>query len=237
MTEQELCQEFRTWAESQGWTVYPEVSFWDMVMLPPKTLPTGEIYRSLIGPGYIAPTEQVAIQAKLQANIAVLSQCLGHHHQGPKYRIVLVKRADTNFIEVARTLGLGVVCYESRRSIFGRKTAWEQGWKVYGLAKPFNSLRPLVLPPIVTNMPAGVQHPKQLSEWRVKALAMCRLLKERPVTSKDFEKAKMSMTIWKLKWLQVDGKEGRLTRYRARTDVRLPDDGWQEYQEELAALK
>jgi hypothetical protein len=173
----------------------------------------------------VTATGQVGIQAKLRANLDVLAQCLG---AGPKLRAVLVPDVGPSFRKIAKTLGLSV---------------WAPIGKLFvdfGLPQPFRGGRDLVLPPIVTDLPAGVKSPRQLTQWRVRALRLCAILRERGwVTSQDIKACGLSLTYWTshrgvlMKSERVDG----LWRYVPDPKRKMPDVGWEEISKQLAEAK
>jgi len=166
-SEEDLCSEFRFFLETKySAVVHPEVSDWDMVAVT-----------SSIGNTAIPFAAHLGIQAKLVANVEVLYQAAVQHRLAPRYRCVLVRRASSEFIDLASHLGLCVAVREFQRSVFGKKSAWqtpEDGFKLFGSPKDFGSTQ-FNLPPVVTTMPAGTRSPRQLTPWKVKALKICLL--------------------------------------------------------------
>lgn len=190
---------------------------------------------------------QIGVQAKILPNVTVLHQAvLGT--TGPAQRMVLVRRATQEFIELAYHLGLAVAAREYRKRYFGNNSAWQRptdgGFAIYSGINPqaFKAARGLYLPPVVTNLPAGGAAPRQLTEWRVKALKLCHLLRTKGyLTSQDFADAKVDMKRWKdMAWVVPRAeKEGRLTKYvmSSMPVAPLPDVGWEEVQAMILAAE
>lgn len=189
-----------------GWIPYPETAGWDVLVVVPGG-------------------DQIGIQAKLRANIAVLAQALPARPErvgstrGPLFRAVLVPYADAAFSSVAVAAGIGVL--HALRD--GRFPHAIQQWGWPTLAETIASWRlwehrgPCELPPVVPTGPAGVPSPSPLTPWRVGALRICTILRARGyVTRTDFAAAGNNASTWVARgWLRADGKEGRLTRYVA----------------------
>lgn len=203
--ESELCDTLTKYARANGWKVYPETSGWDLLL---------------------AKDIQMGIQAKLKDNIDVIAQAL---EAGPHVRAVLVPRASREFRKVANACGIFVIEGLIRK----RDTAGRRYWtKEINTEldsyrqKHLNSPKKLCwLPDVEINVPAGVKSPKSITEWKVKAVKLCFKLNEKGyLTSKDFQEAKLSITIWKIKWLVDSGKkDGKLTRYVKNPNATLPD--------------
>lgn len=198
MSEADLCAEFVVWAKAKGYRVYPEVNDWDIILEPAR------------GSSDLKPIggEQIGVQAKLKANIAVLEQCLWN---GPEVRVVLVPWASREFRTVAKHLNLFVVtkfmdskCHRPHCS----------GFDVHGLYHKWTDKK-FWVPPIETNRPCGVQSPQSLTPWKVKALKLINLFDSKGfLTSADFKTFGVSITIWvQAGWLVPVGKAGRLTQY------------------------
>lgn len=246
MSEADLCAGFRTWATAKGWAVHPEVGDWDMVLTPSETGVREERYNALgdltrhLGwiPGQ---TDQVGVQAKLLGNVDVLAQATRGRHTGPAWRLVLVPRPSDNFIELADRLGILVAHPEvqlGRRGFArGAKVQWRaasNGFEIDGHALSVPVSRQLELPPIVTDMPAGTRSPKQLTKWKVKALRLCRRLKNHGyLTPADFKTEKVDKRIWLDRWLDTCRESGNVV-YTARPGAELPDVGWEEVSAALA---
>ena len=204
--ENELCDVLIKYARSLGWKVYPETSGWDLLLV--KDI-------------------QIGVQAKLKDNVEVLSQALS---SGPNIKAVLVPRASPEFRTVANALGIFIIEGLVRiKDALGRrywikqiKTDLDKYNKKH-LTYPKNVCW---VPDVEINVPAGVKSPRSVTEWKVKAIKLCIKLNERGfLTSKDFKSAKVSMTIWKIKWLVDSGKkDGKLTKYVKNPNAKLPDE-------------
>jgi hypothetical protein len=244
MSESLLCAEFRKFLENYGYTVYPEVSDWDLVAIPDLTkqqLPN--LVRTLTPPELAGQPIQIGIQAKLTGNIEVLEQALRFPTCGPNVRAILVPRATESFIAVANHIGIPVF---SRESCIGRtwspekKTyvkVWGQspfGFNLWGFAKKFDITKPLQLPLISVDLPAGTACPKQLTPWREKALLLCNHgRKQGYLTSQDFKTFGVNMQRWeKAGWMKSTGKAEVGGAKRAVMKFVLtstaPDVGWEE---------
>lgn len=244
-SEAALCAEFKTWLQGRGFaSIYSEVSDWDMVCVgSPKHV--GTTFYS--GPdsalmhvdgGLTAP---VGIQAKQVANVDVLYQASQLH--GPVIRCVLVPRASYEFLHVAGCMGLAVAHAEQEYNYYGVKKhrRVEGGFKVQLTPTAYRQLRAFWLPPIAADLPAGVQSPKQLTKWRVKALALCRMAREQGyLTTDDFRKEKVDHRRWITEgWMvkteevafQVDKKK----RMKYVLGQHPPDEGWETISAQIAA--
>ncbi len=231
ISEAQLCAEFRTWVEQDGWTVYPEVSDWDMVLTPPAL--RGANAFSKVMPSTYAET-QYGIHAKLVAGVDVIYQAI---QKGPKWRLVLVRRAGPEFIEICMRLNIGVVVREQNRGRWGRKARWERpstGFAVWMPNRGFEPWGDLWLPPIAADLPAGCASPSPLTKWRVGALKLCKVARTQGfITSADFKAAKVNIQRWvQMGWLEDTGEmAGRLKKYRLGNTP--PDIGWEKVSEQL----
>lgn len=241
-SESDLCAEARTWLEAGGWIVHPEVLDWDLVAVPsPKGV-------SLSPPPGWRNGDVLGIQAKLNANADVLWQTL-NDNQVP-WRAVLVRRSADPFIQLAKHLGFGVLVREKyERANWNREAGWTQCplglWVDFTAAERQRAIgAALPLPPIVTDRPAGVRSPQQLTPWRVRALRLCRILRARGwVTSSDFKACGIDYRRWiDAGWLtntgesaMVEGSTRPLKKMAPGTG--LPDIGWEKESEALAAVE
>lgn len=211
-TEAEMCAAMVPAYREAGFTVYPETSGWDQL---------------LVG----ADGFQVGIQAKLRANVEVLDQAAegwewpGGYPRGPDVRAVLVPEASNSFRRLARLLRVAVLhAGESPGSL---RLAVE-------CADRTETKQRCWLPPFVPAVPAGVPSPRQVTKWRVRAIALCERLRANGyVTRRDFKEMKLSLQIWlqpragKPAWL-VQERGTRPARFIARPGVNLPDVGYVE---------
>jgi hypothetical protein len=217
-TENALCESFIA-NLPPGIEVYPETCGWDILLI----LPSGE---------------QLGVQAKLSPNVKVLSQALppGKSRPGPEYHAVLVPHAPRSFLKVAKALGVYVI----RPNRYSAVKRWQsldylgQGWKKWWHPKQHK------LPPIKPNTLPGIPSPRTLTDWRVRALRVCAVLRKRGwVTSADFKKYGVSMTLWKAQWLTPTGeKDGRLFKYAGVYDrYDFPDVGWELERDAIAEVE
>ena len=216
--ENELCNVLIKFARENGWKVYPETSGWDLLLV--KDI-------------------QMGVQAKLKDNVEVLAQALS---TGTNVRAVLIPVASKKFRKIANTLGIFIIeGLVRKKDALGRrywareiKTALDSYSKKH-LTYPKNLCW---APDVEINVPAGVKSPRSITEWKIKAIKLCIKLNERGyVTSKDFKDAKLSMTIWKIKWLVDSGKkEGKLVKYTRSAKAKLPDELYPEIVEALYGI-
>jgi len=255
MNEAELCALFAEAARQDGWTVYPEVNDWDLVLVwnNPDGRPKAALQRygrSDLGFA-VRQGDIIAIEAKSRATTAALMQAhkrqmppatTARTRKGPDFKAVLVPKAPKGFKYVAGEMELGVFTshnYEEQKP-GGRRWKWTDPWRVP--IEPAFQLRlterwagKMWLPPVVPENDAGVPSPTSLTPWRVKALKICALLRTRGgVTSADFNEIGISITRWRnngrYSWL-VDSGERDGNRYIYVLPDELPDDfpdiGWE----------
>lgn len=219
-TEEELCDAFADHARAAGWTVYPECSGWDLLL-----------ERDGI---------QIGVEAKLRPCFEVLLQALrpaeAAHCGGPMFHAVLVPEMRRAFRSVAFELGIGVY-HGDFRSGFGSywkldpsRTRDQAEPRFLPALEPprtkeWRHRKPAWTPPVeVTGNGAGRAAPRQLTPWKIKAVLLCAVLRDRGwVTSADFKAIGIDPNRWRQLWLDEDGKDGRLKRYVARPGVDLPD--------------
>lgn len=240
LSERDLCAAFTRAAREDGWTVYPELEPWDLVLTRP-----GET------------TLQVGVQAKTRANVDVLEQAIRRYTEGePDRRAVLVPRAPIAFAIVARELGVGVYTLGHCQSVYKRRLIHRGRYSKHGEPVPRNEIvapyrdwgttRRVWLPPIVPDVPAGVPSPIRLTKWRIGALRACRIMRRKGyVTREDFIRCGISKTaFWDVLLVDSGQREGRRHCYvpRARDDVarygypyrKLPDEETPELARKLA---
>lgn len=208
-SEEELCGLFTEHATASGWTVYPECEDWDMLLVKDKT--------------------QIGVQAKLRQNWEVLWQALRQlriNKSGPNAAAILVPEAHHRFHDLCRMSRL--LCFAPYRTgRFGR-SFWplpDQISRDYLWSFP----EPVWTPPAVPQLPAGVPSPKSLTQWRVKAIRMCRQLRRKGfVTTRTFKLLGMSPSTWVNRWIIASGEKykGRI-KYILRTGAILPDEGFE----------
>jgi hypothetical protein len=230
-TEHELCARFAEHAKSLGWSVFPETSDWDLLLVATdKTKTQG-----------VRVGDQIGVEAKLRDNVKVLSQAIPRDwDRSPNYYAVLVPRASSEFLEVARRLRVDVF------------TACKRRWRnyVHEWGVDFTGMLQFVVkayrhepeqkcwhPEYEVWTPPGVAAPCSITPWKIKAVELCHLLRERGyLTAMDFRKADVSMTRWRNLWLTPNGKKkGRFSIYVARKGVQLPDELYPGVSEALEA--
>lgn len=240
-SEAALCAEFRKSAEAAGFTVYPEVENWDLLLVVPDPVPEFRTdvnwSAKLVEWIRLRPGDQIGVQAKSRGDLKVLWQVAGDFHGGPHYRVVLVDQASREFMEVAAHCGVPVVAPDR----------WGQlAWHNIGFMWKFDSKKPLDLPPVVTDLPAGGSGPRQLTKWRVGALKMCKLIRARGyATTADFKAVGIDSRRWIGEWLRPAGRcnlcpskpcvicGGHRVRYLPHPRNPLPDVGWEAVTKQL----
>lgn len=191
-TEADLCRSFAEWAKKRGWEVYPETGGADMLLVA-----VGDTRALVHADHAFKAGAQIRVEAKLEGNMKVLAQACAL----PDWKIVLVGRASVEFVEVARQLGICVVAKVKQTRVFGRKK-----WTIPGVGDfhiigyvTGNPAKPVCLPPVVPDLPAGGKSPRQLTPWRLKALKMVsRLSNDGTVTSADFKE----LGIFRPRWVK-----------------------------------
>jgi hypothetical protein len=223
--ETDLCQLFIDKAREDGWIVYPEIDYWDILVVDPSN------------------NEQIGIQAKGSLTWKVLSQAIKDRGFGPHRRAILVPVAENDFQELADSLKLGV--YDLRNILDGDEL-YEETLK-YHIRKPimepkykWDTIKPCWLPEIIPDIPAGVPSPRRMTQWRQKALKLCKILRIRGyVTSKDFKNLKLSYNTWIYSgWIKPTHErividKGRYEKYVIADETKLPDIGWEYFRDQL----
>jgi hypothetical protein len=183
MSEVDLCDQIRDWAERLGFDVYPEVAGWDLVLVADKPLSFRSLQtsRRFEDPAPdVLPGDQVGIHAKLRPNCDVLLQACPWNPDapGPRLPFVAVPRAGSGFCGVAHRLGLGVM----ETDPFGRfkfEARSEVKISEFPRRRP-DDVKQLTLPPIASRaIAAGAPSPRVLGEWRVKALRFLTFARDR----------------------------------------------------------
>lgn len=227
MTEADLCDRIREWAEAAGFEVYPELQSWDLVLVA-KMDRTLDLLDVRMG-------EQVGIHAKLRANCEVLAQALFPDWESmpyPDYAVVAVPKFGDGFSSVARRLGIGVITVEYSAKPVMRCHPRR------AIGRP-----PLPLPSVASRaIRAGTPSPRQLSKWRESALTFLRWARaaaDGRITLADLKRHGISRH-WAQTWLVSTGergKDGRTLVYRLTDDARaLPDHGYEDVYAELCAV-
>lgn len=226
-TEAELCAELVAHARSIGFKAYPETNDQDVLLV------AGPDVR-----GFKAG-DQIGVQAKLRPNVQVLSQAMprvGRSRQ-PHYYAVLVPEASGDFCFVAQHLKITVLTGSAIKDSYivepFRRARW---WR-------FETGATCWVPECeVEGMPAGTPAPKQLTEWKLKAVKLCmRGVSQGYLTSADFRELEVSMPRWvKLRWIvpydtQVINKR-KVVRYVLNDEQRPPHLRYIEVTEALAKV-
>lgn len=206
-----MCNTFIAYAKKDGWKVFPETSGWDLLLV--KDI-------------------QIGIQAKLKDNIEVLAQTIPSPYDkiGPNIRAILVPHASKEFRAVANALNIFVIEGSICSTDVLRRKYWRKEIKTdinkYNKKYITHPAKLCWVPDIEIDVPAGVKSPKSITEWKIKAIKLCfELNKKGYLTSKDFQKYKLSITIWKIKWLIDSGKkDGKLIKYVKNPNATLPDE-------------
>lgn len=252
MTEVDLCDRLRDWAERLGFEVYPEVNGWDLVLVATEPRVLGSLRSAregqTLGPNTVPAGYQVGIHAKLRANCDVLMQAAAGAPKWsyPQLPFVAVPQAGEGFQFVAYRLGVGVIETEphARRQ---RRWGQESGPRdpvIREWPTPHTGHPPLKLPPIASRaIVAGAPSPRVLSEWRVSAIRFLIWARTADVfTIYDLDRFGISRT-WADRWGELvetvteqrRGRPIRVRRFRLTTKAdRLPDAGYRDVAEELA---
>ena len=224
MTEADLCDRIRAWAEEAGFEVYPEVQGWDLVLV-------ARMDRS-IDRLDVRMGEQVGVHAKLRANCEVLAQALPPRWAEvsyPDFGVVAAPTAGRGFLHVARHLGIGVVELRGARP------------RLTVQPRRVDARQPLVLPSFASRViRAGTPSPRQLSAWREKALTFLRWARanDGQIGLADLKRHGIARN-WAQAWLVWTGERGRDRRtliYRLTDNPQaLPDHGYEDVYAELCA--
>jgi hypothetical protein len=221
-SEAALCEAFTAEARAEGWTVYPETSGWDLLLV-----------RDTDG-----AQEQIGVEAKLRCNLDVVAQALTPAEQlaGPDRHTILVPKTSGSLVFLAAALGLGVACmasiarqhemdayYRNHRMQRLPIRLWMRPGRLW--AHPQHAW----LPPVVPDGAAGVPSPRVLSRWKVQAIRLClRLESQGSVTTEDFDELGINHRRWvDLGWIADSGRrDGRRTIYVAgkHSGVPLPTE-------------
>lgn len=257
MNEAELCTLFADAARLDGWTVYPEVLDWDLVLVWERD--DGRPESSSRDPrgSVIRKGDQIAVEAKGRATAAALKQAhkrmmpRGGSSKGPDFKAVLVPSAPDGFTYCAAQMQLTVFDswnYESSKPS-GRRYRHMEPWRrpvlpVFDLRLTDRWNGKMWVPPVVPeNVEAGVPSPQGLTPWRVKALRVCHLLRTRGwVTSADFKRIGIDIGRWRnwgsKSWLKDSGRrDGRRHVYELAEPLPsdFPDIGWEVERDAIAA--
>jgi hypothetical protein len=197
-TEEVLCAKFRRWAEAAGWVVHPEPGDYDLVLVKDGL--------------------QIGVQAKRAGTLKLIYQCLGNlsRRERPDAVVALVPDAAPRFRHLLFKLGIGGIDVNLH-------TPGRVDFRLPSVVR--TSEKQIWLPEYVSHAPAGVKSPKSLSRWRLKAIRMSLLLRERKeVTTKDFRRLGLAVPLWVDRWV-VRTRRGC---YALKPNVRLPDEDFPE---------
>lgn len=207
----ELCEQLTAAARSSGYRVFPSVGGWDLLLVCRET------------------GEQVGVHAMLRPAIEVVGRALERepHDSGPSVHAVLVPFKTPHFERVALRCGVvvvqGVQLDNIRlRELFMHAPRWQHSQAEYH-------------PDHEVLVPAGVPSPRRVTKWKIAAVQLCLLARERGHVTRDDIVALGLKPHW---WLskrygqvltRVDGNEGR--RRYVLTDPSsplVPDLRWPE---------
>jgi len=230
-TEAELCDALVTAAARDGWDAFPEVSGWDLVLVWTGRVKVPALYCRDREPeaGY-----QLAVEAKLRPGVDAIVSAIDRRgtRRGPDEVALLVPHAGRSFVRLCRHLDLRVLtladCGRGELRFIAPRSI------------PGDPAARLRLPPIALQGSGGAPSPRTLSAWRVGALRICRVLRERGwITRDDFRAHGVDRTRWvNARWIRADGTIGRLARYvpGPRFESDGPDVGYEAERDALAEL-
>lgn len=198
-------------ARAQGWRVFPETAGFDVLLVA-----TDQVTAAGIKPG-----DQLGVEGKKAGNLKLLTQVRPQRNalKGPHFHVAVVPRATEEFREIAMALNVMVVEACTR--------GWRNGVRVWERSEFKYDLRffpplfrqyyeePCWHPDVEVWVPPGVNSPKRMSPWKIKAVKLCVLGKRKGfLTSADFRAAGVSMSVWRGRWLkESDTRRGRHKAY------------------------
>lgn len=204
-------------AKSAGWLAYPETSGFDLLLVA-----TDKVQAAGIRAG-----DQLGVEGKRAGNLRLLVQAMPktRSDSGPNFHVALVPRATSDFKDLAKELGILVIeaCVRKWNNAYTREWVKSDFTGALSFFPPLYRQyyeKPLWSPEVEVWTPPGVKSPKSVSPWKVKAVKLCLLAEQKGfLTSADFRDAKVSMTLWRKRWIEAtDKRAGRFTKYRLRTD-------------------
>lgn len=245
-SESAMCAAFMDEARSRGWLVYPECSGNDIVLVA-----TDDCAGASIDAGDV-----VAIEAKLSANIAVMSQALPPEPpvgvrmlEAPvaDFYAVLVPGGGQvgNFTRIARRLQITVLAVDppsEKACLGGNFDPWDgifsssYGFGALNRARRYDRAgRPrLWVPAVEVDMPAGLPAPRGLTPWKMAAVRFC-LGAGSEFTSTEMRAAGINPSIAEtMGWVERILPWSRPIRYRLTEHDSRPD---LRYREIATALK
>lgn len=210
-TEAALCAAFSAWAQSKGWTPYPETGGFDILLVA-------------------ADGTQVGVQAKLRFNIKVLEQLVPDCYYwrderiDADYRAVLTpQRGNENLCDALGVTSMYVdtAWYRPSRAVtfspgLPNETKFSSHYGRWHWRCPDKRIE---LPNYVPDVVAGASGPSQLTKWKEAALAIAAVLELRGfVTRRDFQREGIDYRRWTQDWLLPGADRGQWI-----TGPRTPD--------------
>lgn len=236
VSEAVLCDEFIEIAEDEGWAAFPEVAGWDIVLV--WRGPSVDLSPDLT----IREGDQFAIEAKTSCRVKALAQCLDRINRSPRpdFVGVLVPSISDDYKRVARALGISMFGLDLLSPVIKDRPLKQFMRQIVPRAGRTDGNKRLWLPPIAGNVQAGSSSPSPLSKWRVQALKICAILRDRGyLMTADFRAAGIGISTWRDKWIERDGNvEGtRYAKYVGKFDSSsFPDKGWEDERDEIVEL-
>lgn len=191
--ESELCDLYiRDFNNVSGWTCYPETAGFDILVVHQDG-------------------RQIGVEAKLSLNMKVANQILPSFNDdlygrpGPDHRMVIVSRitdASEGIEKMLQRFGVAVLTPRQR---WGRD-GYEYYFPVDLIANESDCLERMFdwspaercyVPPIVSDLPAGVPSPIRLTPWKESAVKIVALMRSQGfVTVKQIAQHGMGATRW-----------------------------------------
>lgn len=193
-SEAELCASFAAFAKNQGWSVHPETSDFDLLLVWDKKFGHPQ-----------NPGDVVGVQAKMRPSLELLAQAkpLWMATSGPDFHVVVVPQASGPFLAVAQALGLSV------------STPEYYNWNLTLGQRHHYPKRPWY-PEVPVEMEAGTPSPRSVTKWKVTAVRLClHGIRRGFLTAADFNAFGISMGRWVQQgWIEDTGtKDGKLKKY------------------------
>lgn len=224
--EVDMFTSYVSFVEGLGFHVYPESCGHDLVLVAPDPVPP---YC-----GDLRPGDVIVVEGKLRGSVGVLAQALPPHRCGRTYvgsadwYVVLVPSEPEGFGSVARAAGVVV-------------QTWPHGARRQHLANFMGSLRApgdwkrLALPSVkVAGITPGAPSPRSVTEWKVAAVKLCLLGKERDLSSAEVGKLRRRFV--EAGWLAQAGA-GKTATFRLLDAANRPDVIYPEIVEAIAAAR
>lgn len=215
-TEAELCEPLVKLARDSGYEVHAEVSNWDLLIVCRQT------------------GMQCGVQAKLRPSVDVLAQALGHEKSpGPDLHAVLVPFSSPAFAAVADHLRVHVF-----RGVYLEHVSLP---RIFESAFRWTHKRREWIPEVEVITPAGVPSPRSITRWKLAAVKLCMLARERGyVTPADMRELKLSRHWWfsaQFGPMLVSGGERGKYVLRDPLNENVPDLRWPEITRALCEKK